>query len=104
MQKAVETKARKIRVGKTEKTEKREQKKQKKEEEKKERMMEVKKIAEESEIWNKEEEAVKLEKEARKLVLEGSTSRFMSLARKPVKECLHRNYEIMLLKQRKDLC
>ena len=32
--------------------------------------MEVKKIAEEWEIWDKEEEAVKLEEEMKKLVLE----------------------------------
>ena len=33
----------------------------------------------------------------------GSTSKFISLARKPVKECLLENYRITLLKQRKDL-
>ena len=32
--------------------------------------MEIKKVAEEWEIWDKEEEAVKLEKEAKQLVLE----------------------------------
>jgi len=37
---------------------------------KKEKMMEIKKMAEEWEIWNEEEEVVKLEMEAKKLVLE----------------------------------
>jgi len=32
--------------------------------------MEVKKVAEEWEIWNKEKEAVKLEEETKRLVLE----------------------------------
>ena len=36
---------------------------------KKGRMMEAKKVAEEWEIWDEEEEVVRLEKEARKLVL-----------------------------------
>ena len=33
----------------------------------------------------------------------GSMSKFISLARKPVKECLLENYKITLLKQKKDL-
>jgi len=33
-------------------------------------MMEVKKVVEEWEIWDEEEEAVRLEEEAKKLVLE----------------------------------
>ena len=37
---------------------------------KKERTMEIKKIAEEQEIWDEEEESVKLEEEAKWLVLE----------------------------------
>ena len=37
---------------------------------KKKRMMEVKKVAEKLEIWDKEEEATKLEEEATKLVPE----------------------------------
>jgi len=37
---------------------------------KKKRTIEVKKVAEEWEIWNKEEEVVKLEEKAKKLVLE----------------------------------
>ena len=48
---------------------KREEKKKKKKQ-KKEKMMEVKKVAEEWEIWNKEEEAARSEVEAKKLVLE----------------------------------
>jgi len=44
--------------------------KQKKRKQKKERMMEVKRIAEKWEIWDEEEEAVKLETEVKKLVPE----------------------------------
>ena len=44
--------------------------KQNKRKPKRERTMEVKKVAEEWEIWNKEEEAAKLEAEAKKLVPE----------------------------------
>ena len=61
--KAVETKAGKIRIAKPKKKETRRKKKLKKK-----RTMEVKKIAEEWEIWNKE--AVKLEEETKRLVLE----------------------------------
>ena len=44
--------------------------KQKKRKQKRKRIMEVKRIAEEWEIWNEEEEAVKLEAEAKKMVSE----------------------------------
>ena len=44
--------------------------KQKKRKQKRERIMEVKRIAEEWEIWDEEEEAVKLEAEAKKMVSE----------------------------------
>ena len=74
---AVETKAGKTRMVEINKKErKQEEKEQKKKEEnkkkkrpKRERMMEVKRIAEEWKIWDKEEEAAKLE-EAKKLILE----------------------------------
>jgi len=46
---------------------KREEKDEKRKQ-KKERMVEVKRIAEEWEIWNEEEEAVRLEVETKKLV------------------------------------
>jgi len=57
MWEAVETETEKARVAKAEGR-------------RKERKMEVRKVAEEWEIWNKREEAVKLEEEARKLVPE----------------------------------
>ena len=44
--------------------------KKKKKKPRKERIMEVKKVVEEWEIWDKEEEAAKLEEEAKKLILE----------------------------------
>ena len=58
---------------KEEEEKKKEKKKQKKEENKKkkpkkERTVEVKRIAKEQKIWDKKEEVVKLEKEAKKLV------------------------------------
>ena len=79
MQKAVETKARKIGVEKQKKEEEREEvekkqeekeKKKKKKKKLKEWKIEVRKVAEKCEIWNKEKEAVKSEEEVRKLVLE----------------------------------
>ena len=45
-------------------------KQEKKEKKKKQKKMEVKKVVEEWEIWDEEEEAVRLEAEAKKLVLE----------------------------------
>jgi len=80
MWKAVKTKARKIRVGKVKrrregrkknkkKVNKR-KKKTRKKKPKKKQMMEMKKVAEEWEIWDKEEEAAKSEVEAKKLVSE----------------------------------
>jgi len=53
-----------------EETGKRREEKEKKKKQKKEKTMEVKKVAEEWEIWKEEEEAAKSEKEAKKLVLE----------------------------------
>jgi len=53
-----------------EEAEKRKEKKEKKRKQKKERIVEVRKVAEEWEIWNKEEEVAKSETEAKKLVLE----------------------------------
>ena len=49
---------------------KRRKEKEKKKTRKKEKMMEVKKVAEEWEIWNEEEEVAKSEAETKKLVLE----------------------------------
>ena len=77
--KIVETKAGKTRIAKTKKKEKKEKerKKQKEREQKKEekkkklkkdRLMEVKKVAEEWEIWNKEKKVAKSKEEAEKLV------------------------------------
>ena len=53
-----------------EKAEKRKEEKEKKKKQKKRRTVEVRKIAEEWEIWDEEEEAAKLEAEARRLVPE----------------------------------
>ena len=53
-----------------EKARKRKKEKDKKRKQKKEKTMEVKKVAEEWEIWDEEEEAAKSEIEAKKLVLE----------------------------------
>ena len=53
-----------------EETEKRKEEKEKKKKQKKGRTVEVRKIAEEWEIWDEEEEAAKSEAEARRLVLE----------------------------------
>ena len=53
-----------------EEAEKKKEEKEKKKKQKKERIVEVKKIAEEWEIWDKEEEAAKSKVEARRLVLE----------------------------------
>jgi len=50
--------------------EKTERKQEEKEEKKKQKMVEVKKVAEEWKIWDEEEEVVRLEKDAKKLVLE----------------------------------
>ena len=71
MWKAVETKARKIGIVKTkegrwEKTRKERVKKERKEEEK---TIEVKRLIEEWKTWEEEEEIVRLEEKARKLVL-----------------------------------
>jgi len=77
MWKAMETKVEEVRMAEEEKKEKegkkQEKKKQKKKERKKpkkERIIEVKKIAEEWEIWNEEEEMARSKKEARKIVPE----------------------------------
>jgi len=53
-----------------EEVEKRKEEREKKKKSKKERTVEVRKIAEEWEIWDKEEEAAKSEAEAKKLVPE----------------------------------
>ena len=66
MWKAVETSAREVGMGKAEGR----RSKGRSREKKKEKTVEVRKIAEEWEIWDEEEEAVKLEVEARKLVPE----------------------------------
>jgi len=72
----VEVKARKIGVAKAEGRRKKKagkkkaEKKKEKEKPKKECKMEVRKVAEEWEIWDEEEEVAKLKEEARKQVLE----------------------------------
>ena len=53
-----------------EKAGKRREEKEKKKKQKKEKTMEIKRIAEEWEIWNEEEEVAKSEAEVKKLVLE----------------------------------
>ena len=80
MWKAVETKARKIGIGKTKgRRKERERRKEvrgkgieekRKEITKKERIMEVKKVVEEQKIWDEKEEAARSGKEAKKLVPE----------------------------------
>ena len=50
--------------------ERKEEKEQKKKKQKNKKVIEIKKVAEEWKIWDNEEEAVRLEKEAKKLVLE----------------------------------
>ena len=49
---------------------KKQEEKDKKKKQKKEKMVEIKKVAEEWEIWDKEEEAARLEEEAKKRVPE----------------------------------
>ena len=56
-----------IRIAKTEEGRK-ERRKGKEKKSKKKRIMKVKKVAEEWEIWNKKEEAVKLKEEAKILI------------------------------------
>ena len=79
MWKIIETEAGKIRVAKTKrkrgkrrsrKEKRRKSRKTKEKKQKKERTTEVKKVAEEQKIWDEEEEAAKLEAEAKKLVPE----------------------------------
>ena len=53
-----------------EKVERKQEKKEKKKKQRKGKMVEVKRVAEEWEIWDEKEEAAKLEAEARKLVPE----------------------------------
>jgi len=53
-----------------EEVEKRKEEKEKKKKQKKGKIVEVRKVAEEWEIWDEEEEAAKSEAEAKKLVLE----------------------------------
>ena len=73
----VETKVGKIRVAKTERRREEEEEKQEEKEKKenklklkKEKIMEIKKVAEEWEIWNDDDDEARLEKEAKKLVPE----------------------------------
>jgi len=76
MWEAIEAKVRKIRVAKTKRRGNKRRKSREKrgkgveEKAKKGKTMEIKKIAEEWKIWDKEEEAAKLEEEMKKLVLE----------------------------------
>ena len=94
MWKAVETKARKIRVEKAKEKMRREQT----EEERKERMTEVKKVAKEWEIWDDDDEVAKSEKETKQLVLERFHKWMYVFDKKASeKKCLQENYEIMPL-------
>ena len=75
MWEAVEACAREVRVGEEEAKEeagkkKEEKEKKKKKKQKKGKTVEVRKVAEEWEIWNEEEEVVKSEVKAKKLVPE----------------------------------
>jgi len=77
MWETVETKAGKTRMAEVERRgekkeagKKREKKTEKQKKQKKERMIDVKRVAEEWEIWDEEEEAAKSEAETKKLVLE----------------------------------
>ena len=101
MWEAVDTGTWKVRVAETEEEERKQEEikeKQKKEKKKlkKEYRTEVRKVAEEWEIWNKEEEAAKLEEEIKKLVLAKlSISRSMSSARRQVNGCPQESCRIM---------
>jgi len=55
--------------------------------------MEVRKVIEEWEIWNEEKEAVKSEKEVKKLVSKNSISGFMFLGKRQVNKYLQGNFE-----------
>ena len=55
--------------------------------------MEVKKVAEEQEIWDKKEKVVKSEEEAKKLV----SQKFYFLKRKQVREYQQKRYKIIQL-------
>ena len=71
MWEAVETGAREVGMGEAkEEAEKKKEEKKKKKKQKKGRTVEVRKVMEEWEIWDEEEEAAKSEAEARKLVPE----------------------------------
>ena len=111
--KAVETEARKIGTAKTkERREKRGRRKERKKQEKRELKKEREKKNQKKKNNRSEEgsrrmgdlgrkrRSSKVRGESKKA---GSMSKFISLARKPVKECLLENYKITLLKQKKDL-
>jgi len=71
---------------------------------KKAKTMEVKRIAEEWEIWDEKEETAKLEAEAKKLVPEKFHKWIKSLARNSWNECPQGKSGIMPLIQEKGLC
>ena len=75
------------------KQEAKEEKKKKKQ--KREKMMEVKKVAEEWEIWDKEEEVAKSEAEAKKLVPEKFHKWNKSLAKNSWSGCPQGRFGIM---------
>jgi len=60
-------------------------------------MMEVKRVAEEWEIWDEEEEAAKSEAEAKKLVSEKFHRWIKVFGKNSWRRCLHRKSRIMQL-------
>ena len=86
-----------------EKEQKKEKEKKKKKRPKKKRMMKVKKVAEQWEIWNKEEVA-KSREEVKKLVLKHFYKWIHVFGKKQSERMPIKNYKIILLKQRKNLC
>ena len=94
MWKVVETKAKKTRIAEVEGGKKKIKKEKKKiKRPKNKRIMEVKKVAEEQEIWDKKVKVVKSEEEAKKLV----SQKFYFLKRKQVREYQQKRYKIIQL-------
>ena len=94
MWKVVETKAKKTRIAEVKGRKKKIKKEKKKRKRpKNKRIMEVKKVAEEQEIWDKKVKVVKSEEEAKKLV----SQKFYFLKRKQVREYQQKRYKIIQL-------
>jgi len=97
----VEANSRKIRVAETERRrgKRRSGKKmkgaRKKKKQKREKTVEVRRVAEEWEIWDKEKEAAISKEKAKKWVLEKFYQWIRYLAKNSWKECLPEKYEIM---------